>query len=88
MIFRTESFSAGALGAPAATIVKAVAKAMAVARAGLFGNQNRRAIDIFTLSARDLRDVGLEQASPGTPIAYDLLDLMPRSSYFSHRIPR
>jgi hypothetical protein len=88
MIFRTESLSAGAAGAPAATIVKAAAKAMAATCARLFGNKNRRTTYILTLSEHELRDVGLKQVSPGMPIAFDLLDLVPRGSHFSHRLPR
>lgn len=86
MIFRAESFSAGALGSPAATIVKAVAKALAAACAGLF--QSRRTTDFLTLSDHELRDVGMEQVSPGMPVTYDLLDLMPRGRYFGRRIAR
>jgi hypothetical protein len=93
MIFRTESLSAGAVDARAATIVKTAAKMMVAAFAGLFGRTNRRTADILTLSNHELRDIGLEHGvpghcTPGAPIAYDLLDLIPRSSPFSHRIPR
>lgn len=88
MIFRAESFSAGALGGPATTIVKAVAKALVAACAGLVGSQNRRTTDILTLSDHELRDVGMQQASPGMPVAYDLLDLVPHGRYFGRRSPR
>ena len=65
---------------------------MVAALAGLFRKNPRRAGDILTLSNYELRDIGLEHGvsghcTPGAPIAYDLLDLIPRSP-FSHRAPR
>ena len=92
MIFRTESLSADTLGAPAATIVKAAAKAMAAAFASLFEKDPRRG-DILTLSEYELRDIGLEHRWPencaqGTPIVFDLLDLVPRGTFVSHRSRR
>lgn len=93
MIFRTESRSADAVGAPAATIVKTAAKAMVAACAGLFGKKRRRTADILTLSDYELRDIGLEHRwaendAKGAPIAFDLLDLMPRGAFFGHRTLR
>jgi hypothetical protein len=88
MIFRTESHSAGAVGAPAATIVKTAVTAILVACAGLFGARGRRTAHVLTLSDHELRDIGLEHGSPGAPIAYDLLDLAPRRTHFSHRALR
>ncbi len=79
MIFRTESHSAEAVGAPAATIVKAALQTLMAACAGLFGTEGReRGIHTLALSDHELRDIGLEHGAPGTPVAYDLLDLAPR----------
>jgi hypothetical protein len=81
MIFRTEFLSAGAFGAPAATIVKAAAKAMGIVFTGFFSYGGPRLAQTLTLSDHDLRDIGLEQHTAGQPIAFDLLDLMPRSHH-------
>ncbi|HWA47060.1 MAG TPA: hypothetical protein VG742_02245 [Dongiaceae bacterium] len=85
MFFRTESLSAGAVGAPAATIVNAAAKAIGAAFAGLFGRHGRRLPETLMLSEHDLRDIGLDQHVGGQPIPYDLLDLMPRGLTIGHR---
>lgn len=83
MIFRTESLSAGAIGAPAVTIVKTVIATLIAAGAGLFDRHHRRPIHTLRLSDHELRDIGLEQEAPGAPIAYDLLDLAPRRTQSS-----
>ncbi len=88
MIFRTESISAGAVGAPPARIVKVAVKAIVAAWTGLFGKVGRRPTHILPLSDHALRDIGLEHGTPGAPIAYDLLDLVPRGNSFRHRAPR
>jgi hypothetical protein len=86
MFFRTESLSAGAVGAPAATIVNAAARAIGAAFAGLFGLGGRRLPETLPLSDHDLRDIGLDHhVAVGQPVPYDLLDLMPRSLTFDHR---
>lgn len=85
MFFRTESFSAGAAGAPPATMVKTVAATLGAALADLFAPRRRRLAETLTLSGHELRDIGLEHDVAGQPIPYDLLDLMPRSLTFGHR---
>lgn len=95
MISRTESLSAGAAGAPAETIVKTVVKAFHPTFAAFFAGWFRRrrgVAEVVALSDHELRDIGAEHWSPehrrqGDPIAYDLLDLMPRGT-FSHRNQR
>ena len=94
MISRTESLSAGAAGAPAATIVKTVVKAFYPTFAAFFGWFRRKqcVAEVVTLSDRELRDIGVEHWGPehrrrGDSIAFDLLDLMPRGT-FSHRNQR
>lgn len=83
MIFRTESLSAGAVGATAATIVKAAAESILGACSRLLAKR-RRGIDTLSLSGYELRDIGLEHGAPDVPIAYDLLDLAPRGNRFNH----
>jgi len=60
--------------------------------AGLFSRTGQRTTDVLTLSHHELRDIGLQHGVPGhtadAPIAYDLLDLIPRASFISHRTPR
>lgn len=85
MFFRTESLSAGGARAPLATMVKAVAVTLGRALADLFGPRRRNAAETLTLSAHDLRDIGLDPDVAGQAIAYDLLDVMPRSVTFGHR---
>lgn len=85
MFFRTESLSAGAVGAPAATIVNAAAKAIGAAFTGLFGHRGRRLPETLTLSEHDLRDIGLDYRVGDRPIPYDLLDLTRRGLTFGHR---
>ena len=85
MFFRTESLSAGAAGAPLATMVKAVVTTLVAALASLFAPSRGRLAETLTLSAHDLRDIGLEHDAAGKQIPYDLLDLMPRNVTFGHR---
>lgn len=84
MFFRTESLSADAVGAPAATIVNA-AKAIGAAFAGLFGPRGRRLPETLILSEHELRDIGLDHRVGDRPIPYDLLDVIPRTLTFDHR---
>lgn len=88
MILRTDSLLFGTSGRSAATIVKVAAKAVAAACAGLLRGRGLRHADVLNLSEYELCDIGLGQASPGAPIAYDLLDLVPRGGSISHRAPR
>ena len=88
MIFRTESLSAGGADALAAKIVKTLVRAMAATFAGLRGRKRRHCAEIVTLSDHALRDIGLEPGGHAGPVAYDLLDLVPRGAYFSHRTQR
>ena len=85
MFFRTESLSAGAIGAPAATMVKAAAATLGAVLADLFAPSRERLTETLTLSDHELRDIGLEQDVTGQPIPYDLLDLMPHGLTFGHR---
>ena len=84
MFFRTESLSAGAVGAPAATIVNAAARAIGAAFTRLFSLRGRLP-ETLTLSDHHLRDIGLDHHVAGRMAPSDLLDLMPRSLTFSHR---
>ncbi len=88
MNLRTDSLLSGTSGSSGATIVKAAVKAAAAACAGLLGGRGLRHADALTLSEYELCDIALGQASPGAPIAYDLLDLVPRGGNISHRAPR
>jgi hypothetical protein len=85
MFFRTEFLSAGAIGAPAATIVNAAARTAGAVFTRLFGLRGRRLPETLTLSGHDLRDIGLDHHVAGQPIPYDLLDLVPRRLVFDHR---
>jgi hypothetical protein len=84
MFFRTESLSAGAVGAPAATIVNAAARAIGAAFAAVWGRRGPHLAETLTLSNHDLRDIGLDHHVAGQPVPYDLLDLMPRRLTFGH----